>query len=81
MFHVLIINSQIRGQEEVVFEGKSISVLLPGKEGEFEVLDFHKPVITQLKKGYIVVDNMKEFLIRGGVAKIDNQRLVAMVDV
>ena len=81
MFHVLILNSRLKSAEDILFEDKSRSVFLPGTEGEFEVLDFHKPVISRLKKGVIVVDNVKEFLIEGGVVKMQNQSLVAIVDV
>ena len=80
MFHVLILNSQPKGRDGVLFEGQSSTVSLPGKDGEFEILDFHKPIISVLKKGLILVDNEKEFYIKGGVAKMNLQSLVAVVD-
>ena len=80
MFHVLILSSRPKGGDGVLFEGQSSTVSLPGKDGEFEILDFHKPIISLLKKGLIVVDNKNEFLIKGGVAKMSRQSLVAMVD-
>lgn len=79
MFHVLILSSHLKNQE-ILFEGQSQSVILPGQEGVFEILDFHKPVISRLKKGYIIVDNEKEYSIKGGVAKMNHQSLVAIVD-
>ncbi len=81
MFHVLIINAQIKTREEILFEGQAKSVVLPGQDGEFEVLDFHKPIISRLKKGVITVDNKDEFRIRDGIAKMDHQDLVIMVEV
>ena len=81
MFHVLILSAHPKIREDILFEGTAASVLLPGTDGEFEVLDFHKPIISRLKKGVIVVDNEKEFPIEGGVAKMRTQSLVAMVDV
>ena len=81
MFHILILNSRIKNREEVLFEGQAASVLLPGREGEFEVLDFHKPIISRLKKGVLLVDNSNAFAIEGGVVKMSSQNLVAMVDV
>ena len=80
MFHILILNSRPKTQEVVLFEDQVKSVSLPGKDGEFEILDFHKPIISVLKKGLLVVDNEKEFLIHGGVAKMSRQSLVAVVD-
>lgn len=80
MFHVLILSSRLKSQENVIFEDKATSVVLPGRDGEFEILDFHKPIISRLKKGIITVDNTKEFMIEGGVAKMQFQTLVAVVD-
>ncbi len=80
MFHVLILNSRHKGKDAILFEGQSSTVLLPGKDGEFEILDFHKPIISTLKKGLLLVDNQKEFMIKGGLAKMGRQNLVAVVD-
>lgn len=79
MFEVLIVNAQLVGKTEVVYEGKNSSVFLPGADGEFEILDFHKPIISRLKKGTIVVDNYKEFPVTGGIVKMQHQKLIAMV--
>jgi F-type H+-transporting ATPase subunit epsilon len=80
MFHLLILESRIRATENILFDGNATCVLLPGAEGEFEILDFHKPIVSRLKKGVILVDNAKEFLIEGGVAKMSHQNLVAVVE-
>ncbi len=80
MFQVLIYKSRPKGSEEIIFQGQASSVILPGSEGEFEVLNFHKPIMSRLKKGLIVVDNIKEFPVAGGVVKMAQQSLVAIVD-
>ena len=81
MFHCLLVKSRIvRGQEEIIFDGNATSVFLPGKDGEFEILDFHKPIVTLLKKGSIIVDQIKEIPIKGGVMKMNQQSLVALID-
>lgn len=39
-----------------LFEGKEIqSVILPGKDGKFELLENHAPIIATLKEGEIVI--------------------------
>lgn len=81
MFDVVIMNSVLGRSEEILYEGKCRTVLLPGETGEFEILDFHKPIISRLKKGYIVVDNQEEYLIQGGIVKMSQQKLVAMVEI
>lgn len=81
MFQVLILNTMPERANSVIFEGNSSSVIFPGTEGEFEILDFHKPIISRLKKGVIVVDNDREIMIAGGIMSMNKQQLVAMVDV
>lgn len=81
MFQVLIIKSRPKGSDEIVYQGQAGSVCLPGAEGEFEILNFHKPILSRLKKGTIVVDNTKEFPVAGGIVKMASQSLVAIVDV
>jgi F-type H+-transporting ATPase subunit epsilon len=39
-----------------LFEGNEIqSVILPGKDGKFELLENHAPIIATLKEGEIVI--------------------------
>ena len=77
---LLILKSFPKSADCVIFEGEVSIVLLPGEAGEFEVLNFHKPIISRLKKGTLMVDNQKEFRILGGMAKFDQQKLVALVE-
>lgn len=37
----------------MLFEGKVLSVKLPGTEGEFSILPNHAPLISSLQKGEI----------------------------
>lgn len=80
MFQVLILTARPENPKSILFEGKSNSVFLPGTEGEFEVLDFHKPIISRLKSGFITVDTQNEFEIKGGLVSMSNQQLLAIVD-
>ena len=80
MFQVLIMTARPEHTDNVLFEGQSQSVLLPGAEGEFEVLDFHRPIISRLKSGVILVDNEKEYPIKGGIMSMSKQQLLAIVD-
>lgn len=80
MFRVLILHSSPEKPQNVIYEAEAVSVFLPGADGEFEVLDFHKPIMSYLKEGTIVVDEFKEFPIRGGVVKMGGQKLIAIVE-
>ena len=74
MFNVTILNPK-----HELYEGRAKSVILPGDRGEFEILDFHRPVISLLKEGSIIIDG-KYFAIKRGVAKFHKGELVALVE-
>jgi F-type H+-transporting ATPase subunit epsilon len=66
-------------QERKLYEDRAAQVTLPGVEGELAVLDFHAPIISLLKAGRISVDG-KYLLIRQGVAMMDRNELVILVE-
>ncbi|MEI8349082.1 MAG: hypothetical protein WCI77_02915 [Candidatus Omnitrophota bacterium] len=74
MFKVIVLNPK-----HELFEGTARNVILPGDRGEFEVLDFHRPIISLLKEGNIVIDG-KLLPIKRGVAKFCKDELVALVE-
>ena len=44
---------EIISPEKIVFTGEVSSVAVPGVEGEFEMLNNHAAIVSNLKKGYI----------------------------
>ena len=75
MFNVTILTP---GRE--LFEGQASSVRVPGDEGEFEVLDFHRSVISLLIRGHIVIDQDIRIPIRGGVMNFTGDGFTALVE-
>ena len=75
MFNVVIVSSK-----RTIYEGQARSVFLPGDLGEFEILEFHKPIISLLKHGEIIIDWKKSVAIRKGVAKMSRGEFVALVE-
>lgn len=61
------------------FEGKVSQVSLPTSDGEITVLPNHIPLITILKQGEVKIDGEK-FLIDGGVAEIDGEKVVVLAN-
>ncbi len=61
--------------QKVLFEGKVQSVILPGEKGIFEVLINHKPLLSLLIIGDIIVDTQSIPIRRGIVRAIKNQVL------
>ena len=72
MLEVLILSP-----EGVIFEGKAESVSLPGERGTFEVLSFHKNLLSRLFSGSIVVDG-RAFSICRGIVKV-KQNIVTII--
>ena len=44
---------QIITPEAILFSGEVSSLLVPGVQGEFQMLENHAPVVSSLKSGYI----------------------------
>ena len=74
MIAVAIIN-----QAQVIFEGIATNVILPGDYGEFEIMQFHWPIVSVLVKGEIIIDQMG-FPISRGIARFGEEKLVALVE-
>lgn len=62
---------------EILFEGKAKSVILPGEAGVFEILPFHKRILSRLISGIILVDDRK-FSIRRGLVKVNQNRVTVI---
>lgn len=63
---------------EVVYEGLAESLFLPGEYGEFEVLSFHCPIVSTLKKGAVRIDD-RFFEIEHGIMKMDENNEVTIL--
>lgn len=63
---------------EVVFKGQAKSVICPGDYGVFEILLFHKPLLSRLLEGRIEVDG-RSFPIKRGVVKVEENKVTAIV--
>ena len=67
---------------EQLFDGEALSVLVPGSEGELQVLANHEPFISTLKSGKIVVKTTKdsqEFEVGGGVLEVSKNHATILV--
>jgi F-type H+-transporting ATPase subunit epsilon len=69
--------------EEQLFNGDVTSVKFPGKNGEFEILQNHAPIISTLNKGEIrVITNSetKKFEINGGVIEMQDNKIIVLAE-
>jgi len=54
-------------------------VMLPGEQGVFEVLPFHKRLITRLISGTLVIDG-RDFPVKRGIAKVEQNKLLVVIE-
>jgi F-type H+-transporting ATPase subunit epsilon len=74
MFDVIIYSP-----EKQIFQGKASSVLFPGETGVFEILSYHKPLLSRLIGGNIVVDD-KTFKIRCGIVGVSHNKATVVIE-
>ncbi|MCM8789961.1 MAG: hypothetical protein NC916_02965, partial [Candidatus Omnitrophica bacterium] len=63
----------------LIFEGGVRSVILPGEEGVFEIMPFHKRTLSRLISGTLVIDE-ERFSIRRGIVKVNQNRVMIIVE-
>lgn len=75
MLKVAILNPK-----RTIYEGEAWSVFLPGDLGEFEVLEFHRAIMSLLTKGDIIIDWTRAIPISKGIMRLRKDELVALVE-
>jgi len=70
----------ILNPKHVIYEGEAKSVFLPGDMAEFELTDFHVPIVSLLRAGEVVVDWDKKIPIKQGMVKFDNNECMILVE-
>ncbi len=75
-----MLNVFILSPEGVIFEGKAKSVSLPGESGIFEVLPFHKNLLSRLLSGLVIVDG-RTFSIRRGIVKVKSDTVTVISEI
>lgn len=65
--------------EDTIFEGKAKSVILPGESGVFEVLAYHKRLLSRLVSGVMFIDQ-KNFSLRRGIVKINQNKVTIIIE-
>lgn len=69
--------------ESIVYEGEAEVITLPTVDGEISILENHIPLVSELKKGEIIVKNkngQEEFPISGGFAEIKPKKTILLVE-
>lgn len=69
--------------DKKAFSGEASSVLLPGIDGYFEILDHHAPLVGALGLGNVRIRTKTEdlnFGITGGVVEVVNNKVSLLAD-
>ena len=69
----------VTSPERVLFTGTAQSVIFPGEQGTFEVLPLHRPLVSRLLAGMVVIDG-QSFGIRRGVVRVADDTVTAVVE-
>jgi len=77
-------NLEIVTPDETLFEGKVNLIQVPGSKGNFQVLQYHAPIISTLKKGKIKVEESagspQYFDIDGGVIEVQRNKAIILAE-
>ena len=75
----MLLDVCILNPREIIFEGKANRVILPGEQGIFEVLPFHKHILSRLVCGTLLID-AESIPIKRGIAKVELNKVTAIVE-
>jgi F-type H+-transporting ATPase subunit epsilon len=69
----------ILNPREIIFEGEAKSLIVPGEQGVFELLSFHKRILSRLISGTLVLDGQSIYIKRG-VIKVNQNKVTILVE-
>ncbi len=75
---------RIVSPERVVFTGEVDSVLVPGSQGQFEILNNHAPIISTLEEGkvvYSIKGAKTELQVVGGFVEVQKNVVSLCVEI
>ena len=77
-------NVEIVNPDKLIYSGEADLVQLPGKDGSFEILNNHAPLIAILKMGKVkIIDNNKNtefFEIKGGLIEVVKNKVLILAE-
>lgn len=74
-----MLNVMVTSPERVLYEGTAGRVIAPGEQGTFEVLPLHRPLVSRLLAGVLIVDT-RAYAIERGVLSVADDGLTVVVE-
>lgn len=69
----------VLGPRDLLFDGDVSHAVFPGERGVFEVWPFHRPLVSRLLPGVIVLDD-RRLPIQRGVVQVARDTVTAFVE-
>jgi len=70
--------------EKTLFNDEVLSVQVPGKSGNFEMLNNHMPIVSSLKKGVVKITNIQQeerkIEINSGVIEMKQNKIIILAE-
>jgi len=76
---VIYLDVSLLTPRQVLYNGTARSVIAPGEEGVFEVLPFHKRLLSRLISGVLFIDDTGYHLKRG-ILKVDQNKVTIIIE-
>ena len=70
----------ILNPKHVIYDGRAASVFLQGDRGEFEILDFHAPIVSLLREGEVVIDRKEKVPVKKGMVRFHDNECMILVE-
>ena len=70
---------KIVSPEKIEFNGEVSQVIVPGTQGQFEILRNHAPIVSTLQKGTVVYDG-HELPVSGGFVEVQKNEVSLCVE-
>jgi F-type H+-transporting ATPase subunit epsilon len=71
----------ILSTSKVIYKGQAKSVIVPGEGGVFEILPFHKRIMSRLVSGVLIVDGQPLPIKRGIIKAAKNHVTIILEEV
>lgn len=75
---------KIISPERTVYQGEAESVLVPGSQGQFEILNDHAPIISTLTDGrveYATAEGKQSLDVKGGFVEVQKNEVRLCVEI
>jgi len=76
---MMLLDIIVLSPQEIIFQGKANSVTVPGEQGVFEILAFHKRIISRLLAGKLSIDG-KSLSLHRGIVKVNQNQVMIILE-